>query len=118
MCYIQYHSARSIFYSSRGVCLTVEYLLGEALNLFVLGFPSPETGQMFGCCLGSFVRGKALLRVYKWSHVGHNGRETEIPAHILGTRNFCAQTVSYDEIFPGNVGVEGVKNFLGKKNVS
>ena len=27
----------------------------------------------------------------------------------------CAKTVSYEEIFPGNFGVGGVKNFLGKK---
>ena len=29
-----------------------------------------------------------------------------------------AKTVSYEEIFPGNFGVGGVKNFLGKKTVS
>ena len=28
------------------------------------------------------------------------------------------KTVSYQEFFPGNFGVGGVKNFLGKKNVS
>ena len=27
----------------------------------------------------------------------------------------CFKTVSYEEIFPGNFGVGGVKNFLGKK---
>ena len=30
----------------------------------------------------------------------------------------CCLTVSYDEVFPGNFGVGGVKNFLGKKNRS
>ena len=28
------------------------------------------------------------------------------------------KTVSYEEIFPGNFGVGGVKNFLGKKKVA
>ena len=33
---------------------------------------------------------------------------------IFGVR-IRSQTVSYEEIFPGNFGVGGVKNFLGKK---
>ena len=28
---------------------------------------------------------------------------------------YWSKTVSYEEIFPGNFGVGGVKNFLGKK---
>ena len=32
--------------------------------------------------------------------------------------HFPVKTVSYEEIFPGNFGVGGVKNFLGKKHVS
>ena len=86
---IQCYSARSIFGCSRGDCLAVSYLLVEASLFFVLCFPPPEIGQIFGC-LGRFVRGKAILRAQKYTHARHNGSNTEMLAHILG--DFCART--------------------------
>ena len=35
---------------------------------------------------------------------------------VIGNEITGIETVSYEEIFPRNFGVGGVKNFLGKKN--
>ena len=51
------------------------------------------------------------MSIYKYEY-------SEImPKHKISpsTRFFPHKTVSYEEIFPGNFGVGGVKNFLGKK---
>ena len=37
---------------------------------------------------------------------------------LVWIRFECRKTVSYEEFFPGNFGVGGVKHFLGKKDVS
>ena len=62
---IQYFSARSIFNCSRGWLpgCDVSPWMGRGY-FFVLGFPPREIGQ-FSACLGSFVRGKAILRAQK-----------------------------------------------------
>ena len=44
--------------------------------------------------------------------------DQKVRKYLFSEIFYGRQTVSYEEIFPGNFGVGGIKNILGKKNVS